>query len=45
MPGPMPGPIDSMCFTIWSMWPSIVSHMSTLLCQRAFSGGALIVAR
>ena len=44
MPGPMPGPIDSMCRSIRSMWPTIVSHISTFVCQRAFSSALLILA-
>ena len=45
MPGPciMPGPMDSMCFCIRSMWPTSVSHISTLFRQRAISFASLIV--
>ena len=47
MPGPMPpipGPMDSMCFNICSMSPTKTSHISTLLSQRPFSLGSLILA-
>jgi len=46
MPGPciMPGPMASMCFCIRSMWPTIPSHISTLVCQRPFSAGSSIAA-
>ena len=37
----MPGPMDSMCFCIRSMWVTTVSHISTFVCQRAFSLASL----
>ncbi len=43
-PGPMPGPMDSMCCSIRSMCPTIVSHVSTFVCQRAFSSLSFILA-
>jgi hypothetical protein len=46
MPGPIiPGPMDCMCCSIRSMWPTIVSHISTLFRQRAISFVSLIVRR
>jgi len=38
----MPGPIESMCWSMFSIWDSMTSQRSTLLCQRAFSAESVI---
>jgi len=42
-PGPiMPGPMDSMCFSIASMWPTILSHISTPVSQETDRAGGAV---